>query len=799
MRNLSRGRVSNNGTFLWYMAVITFSLLTVASLFAGQGHADKPSKEAALQEIQRLQSPFIANNGQVDERVRFYAKTFGGTVFVTKDGVVVYSLPESRQEDAVMVENGGKQAIEISDDTLFSRGKGLSPLAAGMPYPAPQGHQICRMRGIVLKEQLIGGKIGEITGRGQSPSTVNYFHGNDTTRWKSNISAYTIVDMGEVYTGIGLRLKAYGNNVEKLFTVKPGANHEAIRVRLEGAKGLKVNEAGELVAETELGPVKFTRPVAYQMIEGIRVEAECNYTISDYGIRNVKRKTSPKSANRNPKSKTPSPVYGFKVARYDKTQDLIIDPLLASTFLGGAYEDYGKSVAVDTRGNVYVAGETLSPDFPKTSGVYDMSHNGSTDVFVSKFNSELTNLLASTFLGGALNHDRCHSIAVDSGGNIIVAGATYSTDFPTTRGAYDPAGNGSWDVFVSKFNSGLTKLLASTFLGKKSDEFGYSIALDAGGNIYVAGATYSTNFPTTPDAYDTSYNGGYSDVFVSKFNNTLTTLLASTFLGGGSGDYGMSVAIDGLGNVLVTGNAASKDFPATTGAYKTVHHGGSEDVFISKFSSGLTGLLASTFLGGYSSDSGKSIAVDDSGNVYVTGETISSNFPTTAEAFDTSYHRGSKDAYVSKFDSGLTGLSASTLLGGHLHDSGKSMAIDSEGNIFVTGATQSTDFPTTSGAYDTSANGSSDVFISKFNGMLTSLLTSTYYGGSRSDVGNSIAVDREGNVYVTGETQSSDLPPISGAYNTSYYRCEDVFVSGFDSKLSADKANKERNIQTGVP
>lgn len=797
MRKFSCSRVSNNGDVLWCMVIFIFFLLTATSLFAEHGNAGKPSKEEALQEIKKLQAPFIVNNGQVDERVRFYAKTFTGTVFVTKDGEIVYSLPEGRQKGEGIVENGGKQAIEISNNTLFPRIAGLCPPAAGIPSSAPQGHQIYRTRGLALKEQLIGGKIGEILGRAQSLSTVSYFQGNDPTRWKSNISTYDIVDMGEVYTGIGLSLKAYGNNVEKLFTVKPGANHEAIKVRLEGAKGLKVNEAGELVAETELGPVKFTKPVAYQMIEGMRVEVACNYTIADCGMQNAKRKTNPKSAIRNPKSKTPSPdtrhlssMYGFKVAQYDKTKDLIIDPLLASTYLGGAYEDYGKSVVVDAGGNVYVAGETLSSDFPKTSGAHDTLHNGSTDVFVSKFNSGLTNLLASTFLGGALNHDRCYSIAVDAGGNIFVAGATYSTDFPTTRGVYDPAGNGRWDVFVSKFNSGLTKLLASTVLGKNSDDFGYSIALDAGGNIYVAGATYSTNFPTTADAYDTSYNGGYHDAFVSKFNNNLTTLLASTFLGGGSADYGMSITIDGSGNALVTGNTQSKDFPTTPGVYNTAYNGGSDDVFLSKFNSGLTGLLASTFLGGYSHDYGKSIAVDHGGNVYVTGETVSPNFPTTADAYDTSYHRGSKDAYVSKFDSGLKGLSASTLLGGHAHDYGKSIAIDAEGNVFVSGTTNSTDFPTTPGVYDTSANGSSDIFVSKFNGMLTNLLTSTYHGGSRSDIVNSMAFDREGNVYVTGETLSPDFPIISGAYDTSYYRCEDVFVSIFNASLSADKANK---------
>ncbi len=764
MRNLSRSRVSNRYDVLWCTAVFTFSLLTTTPLFAKQGNTDKPTREESPREIQKLQTPFIVNKGQVDERVRFYAKTLGGTVFVTKDGEIVYSLPASKIQNT------------------------SSPVSE---YPKS------KITGVALKEILVGGKMGEIMGRAQSISTVSCFYGNDPSLWKSNISTYKIVDMGEVYRKIGLRLKAYGNNVEKLFTVKPGGNHETIKVRVEGAKELTVNEAGELVAETELGAVKFTKPVAYQEIDGTRVYVECGYRLADSEARNAKRKTNPKSALRNPKSKTPSPdarhpspLYGFKVAQYDKTKDLIIDPLLASTYLGGAYEDYGKSIVVDAEGNIYMAGETLSSDFPATAGAYDTSRNGNTDVYVLKFNSGLTNLLASTFLGGALNHDRCYSIAVDAEGNVFVSGATYSRDFPTTRGVYDAAYNGRWDAFVSKFNSGLTKLLASTFLGKDSDEYGYSIAIDAAGNISVTGATYSTNFPTTPGAYDTSYNDGYYDAFVSRFNNDLTTLLASTFLGGSSGDYGISITVDGAENILVTGNTWSKDFPATTGVYNTVHNGGNDDVFVSKFNSGLTDLLASTFLGGYSNDFGKSIAVDTAGNVYVTGETVSPNFPTTPDAYDTSYNRGSKDAFVSKFDSGLTALSASTLLGGHSNDYGKSITIDAGGNVFVTGSTNSTDFPTTPGAYDTSANGNSDAFVSKFNGMLTNLLASTYHGGSRSDLGNSIALDSKGNAYVTGETLSPDFPVMPGAYDTSYYRCEDAFVSLFNADLSADKASK---------
>ena len=306
----------------------------------------------------------------------------------------------------------------------------------------------------------------------------------------------------------------------------------------------------------------------------------------------------------------------------------------------------------------------------------------------------------------------------------------------------------------------------------------------------MTGETLSTDFPTTPGAYQTTYNGGYYDVFVAKFNSGLTSLLASTFLGGASGDYGRAIALDGVGNVFVTGNTWSKNFPTTPGVYNTAHNGGNDDTFVSKLNSGLTSLLASTFLGGYSDDCSKAIAIDGGGNVYVTGETVSPNFPTTPGAYATSYKRAFRDVFISKFDNGLTRLTASTFLGGQANDYGKAIAVDAIGNVYVTGNTVSKDFPTTPNAYDTSPNGDSDVFVSMFNSGLSNLLMSTFQGGSRSDIGNSIAVGPGGYVYVVGETLSLDFPTTPGAYDTSYHRCEDVFVSRFNVGLSVDKAGK---------
>ncbi|NUO10388.1 MAG: SBBP repeat-containing protein [Candidatus Brocadia sp.] len=559
--------------------------------------------------------------------------------------------------------------------------------------------------------------------------------------------------------------------------MKPNAKPDEIKVKITGAKALKVNKEGQLEAETDLGKVKFTKPLAYQEIDGKRVTVEVEYRIL------------------NQKSEH---VYSFKVASYNRTKDLIIDPLLASTFLGGSRSDLPEgSIATDSEGNIYVAGSTSSPDFPTTTGVYDTSYNGGDyDVFVSKLSGDLTSLLASTYLGGS-DFDEGDSIALDSDGNVYITGRTMSLNFPITTGVYDTSHNGvslnDFDAFVSKLNPNLTSLLASTYLGGLDHDGGYFLAIDSGGYVYVTGSTESSDFPSTNGAYDKSYNGGSSDGFISRLNGNLTSLLASTYLGGSSGDYISSITMNSTGDIFVSGMTESSNFPTTYNAYDTSFNSdytGSSyaDAFVSRLNAGLTNLLSSTYLGGTDGDFGYRIGLDLAENVYVSGWTYSSNFPTTPGAYDTSYNGGTFDAYIAKLNGNLTNLLASTYLGGSHDDQLLSMAIDQGGNIFVTGRTTSKDFPTTTGAYDASHNGDdyfggNDVFVSKMNGLLTDLLSSTYLGGSDYDQSYSLVVDSNGNIYVSGYTRSLDFPTTTGAYDTSY-NYVDTFVSKLDNNLS---------------
>jgi len=549
------------------------------------------SKKAEfIQKTAKLQIPFVANNGQVDAQVKFYANTFGGTVFVTKNGEIVYSLPNNEKantrgrESENRCEKSGLNPKPVVSNAEPSAIQNTSSTVIGDPKS-----------GVVLRELLVGGNISEIKGEEKSVTNVNYFKGNDPSQWKTDISTFEAVSLGEVYNGIELRLKAYGNNVEKLFCVKPDANPNQIRVNLSGAKGLWVNDEGELEVETELGHVKFTKPVAYQEIDGKRVYVDAEYCIEkpDAGSEKQEdgsrkrearsKKTEARSErqearnqrqeaigkrlagsrekgmgrkgtylaynlqlptsnsqlstkNSSPATRHSSLVYGFTVASYDKSHDIIIDPLLASTFLGGSYGGNVYSIVVNSSGNIYVAGSTQSSDFPTTTGAYDTSYNddGPDDVFISELSGDLTNLIASTYLGGS-SADYGRSIAIDSGGNIYVAGPTQSTDFPTTKGAYNTSyadKSSSTDIFLTKLNSDLTSLITSTYLGGSSSDSSYCITLDSDGNLYTAGSTDSTDFPLSTGAYDNNGGGNSNglDVFVAKLDGNLTNLLASTSL-----------------------------------------------------------------------------------------------------------------------------------------------------------------------------------------------------------------------------------------------------------------------------
>jgi len=442
-----------------------------------------------------------------------------------------------------------------------------------------------------------------------------------------------------------------------------------------------------------------------------------------------------------------------------------------SSFLGGSGwdGDYGGcGFAVASDGSCYVTGKTNSSNFP-TLNAYDNTFNGFHDAFVAKFSSN-GSLLWSTFLGGS-GYEYGKGIAIDSNGNCYVIGSTGSSDFPTLN-AYDSTFNGG-DAFVTKFNAS-GSLLWSTYLGGTGNEYGDDIVIASDGSCYVTGITASENFPIL-NAYDSTYNAGSYDAFVTKLSAS-GSLLWSTYLGGSGWDHGFSIAVANDGSCYVTGETDSSDFP-TLNAYDSTFNG-FYDAFVTKFS--ISGsLLWSTFLGGSDAEHGEGIGVASDGSCYVTGITLSNDFP-ILNAYDST---NSFDAFVTKFSTSGS-LLWSTFLGGVGDEVGFDIAVLSNGHCYVTGRTYSSDFPTLN-AYDSTHNAGfySDVFVTKFstNG---SLLWSTYLGGSDNDYGYGIAVTSSGSCYVTGDTYSSNFPT-KNAYNSTYGGIGDFFVTKFTEDITS--------------
>lgn len=391
-------------------------------------------------------------------------------------------------------------------------------------------------------------------------------------------------------------------------------------------------------------------------------------------------------------------------------------------------------------------------------------------------------LVYSTYLGGS-GADEGAGIAVDGHGNAYVTGFTASTNFPTSSGALEASyGGGLIDACVTKLDPTGSALVYSTYLGGSDLDEAFGIAVDGLGNAYMTGATFSNNFPTTEGAFQTTYGGGFGDGFVTKLSPTGSALVYSTYLGGSGQDGGNGIAVDAAGDVHVTGLTSSwYDFPTTAGAFQTTFGNGYQKAFVTKLDPTGSTLVYSTYLGGSDIsdfDQGEGIALDTLGNAYATGFTHSADFPTTAGASQTRL-AGIDNAFVTKLSFSGSAL-YSTFLGGGNIDHGSGIATDAEGNAYVTGFTDSTDFPTTTGAFQTTFHGVVDAFVTKLNPTGSSIVYSTYLGGTDDDGGGAIAVDTAGNAYVMGSTQSTDFPTTAGALQTTFGGVYDTFVTKLD-------------------
>ncbi|MCI4458953.1 MAG: SBBP repeat-containing protein, partial [Thermocrinis sp.] len=422
--------------------------------------------------------------------------------------------------------------------------------------------------------------------------------------------------------------------------------------------------------------------------------------------------------------------YDVFVARLNKD----LTQILQSTYLGGGGNDKAEALAIHPKtGEVYVAGDTSSKNFPKTAGGAQAILGGryyDHDAFVARLNKELTQILQSTYLGGS-SFDSASALAIHpTTGEVYVAGVTSSENFPKTIGGAQANKSGDADVFVARLSSDLTKILQSTYLGGNQWDEASSLAIHPHtGEIYVAGYTRSSNFPKTTGGAQTVHRGELENAFVARLNQGLTRILQSTYLGGSGNDEANALAIHPkTGEVYVVGDTSSKNFPKTAGSAQARFGGGDYDSFVARLNKELTKILQSTYLGGSGDDGANALVIHPkTGEVYVAGYTRSSNFPKTAGGAQANKSGGS-NAFVARLNKELTKIIQSTYLGGSGNDNAHALAIHPQtGEIYVAGYTTSTNFPKTACGAQTNCNkciaseysGSGDAFVARLSADLS--------------------------------------------------------------------------------
>jgi uncharacterized repeat protein (TIGR02543 family) len=676
----------------------------------GHSHAFSAlSKEAVSAKLATLDRGWVKNEGQWDERALFSAPGYFGTTWIAKDGQLVHTAVK------------GKESWVIS-------------------------------------ERWVGGKVQAITPEEELPTKVSYFVGNDPSKHKTNLPTYRYVSLGEVWSGVEVKLKATQKTVEKLFYIKPGADPSKIVVEVDGAEGLKLSKDGEIIIQTGLGDLKLSKPIAWQEKDGKKLPVEVSYKLV--------------GKNR----------YSFVIAKADPSLPIVIDPILQSTYWGGVGEDRTTAIAINPKtGNVYVAGWTNSIDPDK-------------DAFVLILNPELTEIIEAGIIGGPYD-DYAYALAIHpTTGDVYVAGYTTSDVFPITDDAAQRIyRGGGMEGFIVRVDSNLTQLLQSTFLGGSAEDSINAIAIHPQtGEVYVAGFTQSLDFPQA--------TGSYGAGFVSRLSADLKNIVQSTYLKNAA----KALAIHPqTGEIYVAGETKSSDFPATTGGAQPTF-GGGIDVFVARFRPDLqTGaLLQATYLGGSSWERDPAISIHPmTGDVYVVGWTTSNDFPRTTGGAQANFGGGDSDGFVARLNKELTQIIKATYLGGSARDSAYALAIHpTTGDVYVVGGTESTNFPATVGGAQASYGGIWDAFVAKLNKELTQILQSTYLGGIWSDLSNAVAIHpTTGDVYVAGYTYSSDFPRTVGGAQENYGGGggADVFVARLTADLQAGKVLTVNPTPTG--
>jgi hypothetical protein len=726
--------------------VVRIVLFLTAALCSAQQYSAPVESPSATSQVPRpyvnYSSPIVfeANRGQTDAQVKFLARGKGYKAFLTS-GAMVLSLRPNQGEKA--------QAAATTTDSQPPANTTLQfKLLGAAQNPA------------VIGEDLLPGKI-------------NYFIGRDPAKWHTGVPTYSRIRYKNVYPGIDLVYYGSHQQLEYDFAIAPGANPGQIQFELTGATQTRLDAEGNLILQTGSGDLHFQSPVIYQESNGVRLAVSGTYVMND------------------------STHISFRVAQYDPSKPLVIDPVLIySTYLGGSGDDEPSGIAVDNAGSVYVAGYTDSTDFPLAAP--GSLPAGNTHVFVAKLDPTGSSLVYADYIGGN-NQDYGYALVLDSANEVYVTGSTSSSDFPLVN-PYQATYPGSLNGFLTRISADGSALVYSTYFGGNGSDLPASIAIDGLGSVLVAGNTSSTNFPVA-NAYQATAQpnqgglfGNYG--FLTKFSPDGSYLAYSTYFAGNTNvAYNCggtpcwtspfsainSIAVDANGDAYTAGVTNTYNFPTTQSAYLATDSTQQTNPtvgFVSKFSSSGT-LDYSTYF--YESSAAlteaDAIAVDGSGSAYVTGIAFSDGtFPVTSTTIcNPAVSQFACDyAFVTKFDPTGSTLVYSTFLGPNNNATPRAIALDSNDDAYVLSSTSSTSFGIVDGI-ESYSNGS-DLLLVEIDPLASTQLFATYLGASADEFAAGIALDSNGNIYIAGSTDSTDFPTTQGSFQNLLAGSADAFV-----------------------
>lgn len=633
-------------------------------------------------------------------------------------------------------------AASVEVPALFEQHAANEFVLKGNGYAArlsPRGMTLAT-RASAVELEWRGAHPAKLTGFGPT-STSTYFQ----ARHRASFTTHSKVRAANLYDGIDLVYYGADRRMEYDFIVHPGGDPAAIQFTAPA----RLTGDGELALANGL---RFRAPIAMQGDRKIPVHF-------------VER----------------NGAFGFAVGAYDRSRELIIDPVLTySTYLGGSLADEARGIAADAQGNAYIVGSSVSIDFP---GAARPQTFGSQDVFVAKLNPSGRGVVWTAYIGGS-SVDTGVGIAVDAAGAAYITGQTASNNFPVSAEAPQKllgGGSGVTDAFIVKLAPSGDAITYASYIGGSSNELGNAIALDSTGAAYIAGRTDSTDFPITTK--DTLPIRGGGDAFVVKVARDGASFVYASALAGFAVDAANAIAVDSAGAAHIAGETRSDNFPVSETAYQKTRRGTS-DAFVAKLSADGASLLFSTYYGGDLQEGARAIGLDGRGNVYIAGQTTSPNLPVSFNSVQ-SVAALLPDAFVARFDPLGTVLVYGTFLGGSAEDAANAIAVDTLGNAYVGGQTFSSNFPLRNDGPLRSEEfrGGADAYLARISAGGNILQFSTHLGGAGTDSIQAVAIDGRGRTWVAGITDSANLLTTEGVLATRAVGAGDAFTALYSEIL----------------